>query len=59
MVEPLAIAIRTAGGIRSFRRGMDEEKLLLYTDDILLFLGDANHLLTEAINIIKKNCVVL
>lgn len=41
-VEPLAIAMRTVGGIRGFRRGADEERMLLYADDILLFLGDAN-----------------
>lgn len=52
-VEPLAIAIRTMGSIRGFRRGADEEKISLYADVILLFLGDANHSLTAVMDIIK------
>lgn len=50
-VEPLALAIRTAGNIGGFRRGA-EEKISLYADDIL-FLGDANYSLTAAMDIIK------
>lgn len=33
---------------------MDEQKILLYADDILLFLGNANHSLTAAMDIIKR-----
>lgn len=51
-VEPLAIAIRTAGNIGGFRRGVNEEKILLYADDVL-FLGEANYSLTTAMDIIK------
>lgn len=54
VVEPLTIAIRTAGSVRGFRRGVDEEKISLYADDILLFLGDANYSLITAITIIKR-----
>lgn len=51
-VEPLAIAMRAAGGVRGFRR--EVEKISLYVDDIPLFLGDANQSLTTAMDIIKR-----
>lgn len=41
-VEPLAEAIRQFRNIVSFKKGLFEDKLALYVDDALLFLGDSN-----------------
>lgn len=40
-IEPLAALIRSHSGVRGFKRGTIEEKVALYTDDLLLFLEDA------------------
>ena len=41
-IEPLAAAIRGNPEIQGFRRGELEDKLALYADDALLFLGDTS-----------------
>lgn len=51
-IEPLAIAIRSARGIQGFKRESGEERIVLYADDILLFLGDIDSFLAVAMNII-------
>lgn len=39
-VEPLAILIRNSPEVVGFRRGQREEKISLYADDALIYLGD-------------------
>lgn len=41
-IEPLAAAIRANTKIVGFRRSTGEDKLALYADDALLFLGDTS-----------------
>lgn len=52
--ENLAIAIRATGEVKGFRRGVDEEKISLYVDNVLLFLGYVNQSLTKAMDIIER-----
>lgn len=48
-IEPLAISLRSSPGIKGFKRGEVEEKVILYTDDLLLLLGDTQNSLKETI----------
>lgn len=48
-IEPLAIAIKQITIIRGFERGGKEDKISLYADNALLFLGDTDQSLTSAI----------
>lgn len=41
-IEPLAAMIRTHDRIKGFRRGVHEDKIALYADDMLLFLEDTS-----------------
>lgn len=41
VIEPLACLIRTSPDVSSFRSGDLEERLSLYADDMLLYLGDS------------------
>lgn len=53
-MEPLAIAIRSSLGMHGFQRRTREETIALYTDDVLLFLGDSQSSLATAMNIVGK-----
>lgn len=53
-IEPLAIALRSAPGIRGYKRGEIEEKLILYTDDLLLLLGDTQNSLRKSMEEMKN-----
>lgn len=55
-IKPLAIAFRSSPKVRKFRREGVEEKVALYADDLLLFLGDTQNSLVKAMDIIKKCC---
>lgn len=48
-IEPSAIAIRQTNTFRGFRRGEREDKLSLYGDDALLFLGYTDYSLMTLI----------
>lgn len=52
-IEPLAIAIRHASTVKGFKRGGREDKISLYADDALLFLGDIDQSLTSVMTLIK------
>lgn len=52
--KPLAIAIRSSSEVRGFRGGIVEEKVALYADDLLLFLGDIQTSLLRVMEIIKN-----
>lgn len=52
-IEPLAIALRTSQEVQGFKREMGEEKLAMYADDVLLFLGDTQSYLGAAMGIVK------
>lgn len=52
--QPLAIAIRASPEVRGFRRGVAEENVALYADDLLLFLGDTQSSLLKVMQIIKN-----
>lgn len=51
--EPLAIAIRQPRIFRGFERGGREDKISLYADNALLFLGDTDQSITYLIKLIK------
>lgn len=53
-IEPLAALIRYTEGIRGFLRGTLEDKVALYTDDMLLFLEDTSSSLLVASEVIKQ-----
>lgn len=42
-VEPLAIMIRTDTSIHGLKTGNLEEKIGMYSDDMLLYLADSGH----------------
>lgn len=52
-IEPLAALIRSHPEVRGFKRGHMEEKIALYSDDLLLFLEDASASLDEAVTVIE------
>lgn len=51
-MEPLAITIRSSARIQGFQRASGVEKIALYANDVLLFLGDTRGSLAEAMDII-------
>lgn len=53
-IKPLAIALRSSDQVKDFRSGDLEEKVALYADDLLLFLGDTQDSLWKAMNIINR-----
>lgn len=53
-IEPLAAQIRDSPRIEGFRYGDLHEKLMLYADDMLLFLGDTSQSLLGVMNIIEQ-----
>lgn len=52
-VEPLAVLIRKHPSIIGFRRGPFEDKISLYTDDPLLYLGDTGESLHTVTRLIS------
>lgn len=50
--QPLAIAIRSAGGYRDSKEA-GEDRIALYADDILFFLGDMDPSLAAVMNIVE------
>lgn len=52
-LEPLAAAIWLSSTIAGFHRALGTEKISLYADDTLLYLGDANTSLTSAMEEIQ------
>lgn len=53
-IEPLVIAIRASPEVRGFRRKVEEDKVELYADNKLLFLGDTQTSLLNVMKIIKN-----
>lgn len=53
-MEPLAISIRSIAEKTAFRRKTGDEKIALYADNILLYLGDMGQSLTKAISLVEK-----
>lgn len=54
VMEPLGIVIRSATGMQGFQRKLGEDKIALYADDVLFFLGDTEPSLTAAMNIVEE-----
>lgn len=52
-MEPLAIALRASQEVQGFKRRMGEEKVAMYADDILLFLGDTQSSLEAAMKLVQ------
>lgn len=52
-MEPLAIALRASQEIQGFKRIMGEEKVAMYADDILLFLGDTQSSQEAAMRLVQ------
>lgn len=52
-VEPLAVAIRQASNIIGFKRGTGEDKISLYVDNTLHYLGDTQQSLISLIYLIS------
>ena len=50
-MEPLATAIRRDRIMQGFVRSTGEERIALYADDVLLFLGYTGHSIRQAMNI--------
>ncbi|XP_056407014.1 uncharacterized protein LOC130298133 [Hyla sarda] len=53
-IEPLANILRMSPDVRGFRYGTVEEKVALYADDMLLFLGDTAHSLAPVMSLITE-----
>ncbi|XP_073497707.1 exosome complex component RRP46 isoform X1 [Phyllobates terribilis] len=53
-IEPLAAVIRETREVQGFKYGRLEEKIALYADDLLLFLGDPSESLSCAMQIIER-----
>ena len=53
VMEPLAIAIRADTKMEGFVRPTGEERIALYADDVLLFLGDTNQSIKQAMTIFR------
>lgn len=52
-MEPLEMAIRSSPDMQGFRRVVGEERIALYAEDVLLFLGDTQSSLVTVMNINK------
>lgn len=53
-IEPMAAQIRANTHIRGFQHAEIHEKLMLYADDTMLFLGDTEKSLSEAMSLIRR-----
>lgn len=53
-IEPLAALVRARTQVRGFQHGAMNEKIMLYADDMMLFLGDSNHSLTGVMSILSE-----
>lgn len=53
-MELLAIAIRSSLDMHRVQRRIGEERIALYANDVLLFLGHTQSSLVTAMNIIKE-----
>ena len=53
-IEPLAALVRSCEAVRGFRYGEVREKIMLYADDMLLFLEDAEGSLGQVMAIITE-----
>lgn len=54
-IEPLVLAIRQTSGIIGFCRAGGEDKIALYEDDDLIFLGDTANSLIAIMNLISRS----
>lgn len=52
-LEPLAVAICNSPEIVGIQRSTDEDKIALYADDTLLFLGDTSSSLSAVMSLIS------
>lgn len=57
-IEPVAEALRTSPHIKGLRIGMLEERVALYADDMVLFLGDAGPSLQGALSLLNTFSMV-
>lgn len=53
-IEPFAIRVRAAERIEGLRREGRDEKIALYADDVLLFLGDTETSLDAAMELVEE-----
>ena len=53
MLEVLAIAIRQHKGIKGIRIGKDEVKLLLFADDMIVYINDPKNSTKELLHLIN------
>lgn len=53
-IEPLAAMVRTSSRICGVKYGVLHEKIMLYADDMLLFMGDPSHSLPGIMSIITQ-----
>ena len=53
-MEPLAIMARTRADIRGFRRQMGEDRIALFADDVLFFLGDVETSLDRVMKMVGE-----
>lgn len=53
-IEPLAALVRDSPRITGFRFGDLHEKIMLYADDMMLYLGDTNTSLAEVTAMISS-----
>ncbi|XP_072012556.1 peroxisomal membrane protein PEX14 isoform X1 [Engystomops pustulosus] len=53
-IEPLAVAIRHSEGIKGITRGTIIEKVSLYADDTLVYLGDVGPSLESLLSLIER-----
>lgn len=53
-IEPLAAKLRTHDTIKEFLVGELEERVSLYADDMLLYLGDSDVSLSASVSLIQE-----
>lgn len=53
-MEPLAIMTRSRLYIQGFRRQLEEDRIALFVDDVLFFLGDVESLLNTVIQMVGE-----
>lgn len=53
-MEPLEITIRSATGMQGFQRKSGEDRIALYANNVLFFLGDMESFLTTAMHIMEE-----
>lgn len=52
-MEPFAEVVRNSTGLQGYKRKGGEERIALYTDDVLLFLGDMGPSLVRAMQLLE------